>query len=157
MRLVLPLYLMVLAAAACSSPVINDGSGDTYIIRYVNMNALYDYELTRSNEAASLKVRRDDILRKIKGVESGGSGDRGRELEYYRSELVKLEESEKKLKASIYQKIKKAVESVAGRHEVDFILGTGEGVIYSRPVFDLTSEVIDELDKMNKNSSPVWK
>jgi len=37
------------------------------------------------------------------------------------------------------------------------MLGTGEGVVYSRPVFDLTSEVISELEKMNKNSSPVWK
>lgn len=157
MRLVLPLYLMVLAAAACSSPVINDGSGDTYIIRYVNLNAIYEHELTRSNEAVSLKLKREDVLRKIRAAEAASSGDKGSELDHYRSELVKLEESEKKLKVSIYQKIRKAMESVAGRHEVDFILGTGEGVIYSRPVFDLTSEVIDELDRMNKNSSPVWK
>lgn len=157
MRLVLPLYLMVLACAACSAPVVADTGGDGYIIRYINMNAVYDYELARSNEAVSLKAKREDILKKIRSTESAGQGDKGRELEYYRSELVKIEESEKKLKSSIYAKIKKAVESVAERHGVDFMLGTGEGVVYSRPVFDLTSEVISELENMNRNSSPVWK
>lgn len=157
MRLALPLYLIILAASACSAPVISDSGSDGYIIRYVNMNAIYDYEVSRSNEAVSLKTKRDDILKKISSRESVSKGDADRELEYYRSELVKLEESEKKLKAFIYAKIKKAVESVAERHEVDFMLGTGEGVVYSRPVFDLTSEVISELEKMNQNSSPVWK
>lgn len=157
MRLVLPLYLMVLAAAACSAPVITDSGSDGYIIRYININVIYDYELSKSNEAVSLKAKREEILKKIRSGESVSRGDDNRELDYYRSELVKLDESEKKLKAVIYSKIKKAVESVAERHEVDFMLGTGEGVVYSRPVFDLTSEVIAELEKMGKNSSPVWK
>ena len=157
MRLLLPLYMMFLAAGACSAPVITDGGSDSYIIRYINMNAVYDYEIARSNDAVSLKAKREDILKKIRSRESVSREEDDRELVYYRAELVKLEESEKKLKAAIYAKIKKAVESVAERHEVDFMLGTGEGVVYSRPVFDLTSEVIAELEKMSKNSSPVWK
>ncbi|HNY15442.1 MAG TPA: hypothetical protein PKI12_07860, partial [Bacteroidales bacterium] len=113
MRLVLSLYLVVLAAAACSAPVISDGGSDGYIIRYINMNAIYNYEVSRSNEAVSLKTKREDILKKIRSRESVSPGDNDRELEYYRSELVKLEESEKKLKTAIYVKIKKAVEAVA--------------------------------------------
>ena len=157
MSRLLPLYLFLMFFAACSAPVLTESGSEGYIIRYVNMNAIYDYELSRSNEAVSLKYKRDDILKKIKSLESAGSGSNERELGYYRSELEKLDESGTKLKAAIYARIKKAVESVAERYDVDFMLGTGEGVVYSRPVFDLTSEVIDELEKMNKNSSPVWK
>jgi Skp family chaperone for outer membrane proteins len=121
------------------------------------MNTIYDYELSRSNEAVALRAKREDLLKKVSAAESAGREEGGRELEHYRSELQKVEEGQKKLKAAIFAKIKRAVESVAGRYEVDFILGAGEGVVYSRPVFDLTDDVIDELEKMNKNSSPVWK
>ena len=156
MRPVLFLLVAVLTAA-CSAPYLSGSEGDGYVIRYVNMNTIYDYELSRSNEAVSLRAKREDLLKKISAAESAGREGGGRQLEHYRSELLKVEEAQKKLKAAIYARIKKAVESVAGRHEVDFMLGTGEGVVYSRPVFDLTDDVIDELEKMNKNSSPVWK
>ena len=157
MRLLLPLCLAVMAAAACSTPPVTDTGSDGYIIRYININAVYEYAVSGSNEAVTLRNKRNDILKKIKSRESRATSGGDQELDHYRRELEKLELAEKKFKAAVFSRIKTAVESVAERHEVDFMLSTGEGVVYSRPVYDLTAEVISELDKMNKNSSPLWK
>lgn len=150
------LVSLLLAAVllSCAGTAARDTGG--YIIRYVNLGVIYEYELSKSNEAVMLKNKKEGILKKLEALKEG-QADGGQEAAYYREELKKIQEEEKKIKSALYLKIKTAVETVAKKHEVDFLLSTGEGVIYSKPVYDLTSEVIAELDKMRTNSSPVWK
>ena len=145
------LVSLMLAAAllSCAGTAERDTGG--YIIRYVNLGIIYEYELSRSNEAVMLKNKKEGIQKKLDESKDGS------EAAHYKEELKKIQEEEKKIKSALYLRIKAAVETVAKKHEVDFLLSTGEGVVYSKPVYDLTSEVIAELDKMRTNSSPVWK
>jgi len=152
---IIPAFLSVVILSSCGGGLVKDTDG--YIIRYVNLGVIYEYELSRNNEAVMLKNKKEDILKKIEGLKEGSDGQGDQGIAYYRDELKKVQEEEKKIKSAVYLKIKTAVETVAKKYEVDFLLGTGEGVVYSKPVYDLTSEVIAELDKMSVNSSPVWK
>lgn len=156
-----PLHILVLSllAASCATPAVQQTEG--YVIRYINLEVVYEYALGKSEEAQKLKIKKQDLLAKIRTKESAPEyrpGDRSDpELEHYRTELNRLAEEEKKIKAAIYVRIRNAVEAVAKKYNVDFLLNTGEGVVYSRPVFDLTAEVVAELEKADKNSSPKWK
>jgi Skp family chaperone for outer membrane proteins len=57
-------------------------------------------------------------------------------------------------KNRIYSKIKTAVSNVARRHDADFILNTGDAVLYSRSSYDITDDVIREYKKLTDISSP---
>jgi len=159
MRRILPLLLCPVISLSCAVAPVNDNGG--YVIRYVNMQVIYGHEISLSNEAVQLRSKREALLKKIRDREAALYGKTGEkpdeEILHYRGELAKIEEQQEKLKSQIYTRIKKAVEAVAAKYEVDFLLGTGEGVVYSRPLYDLTPEVLTELDRMRKNSSPVWK
>lgn len=152
----LPALLLTVCVVSCSTLGVNNQEG--YIIRYINLEIVYEYELSKSGEALALKIKKQNVIKKIKESElSMSDSTTDTEIEHYKNELVRLTEEEKSLKASIYQKIKTAVETVSKKYDVDFLLNTGEGVVYSRPVFDLTADVVAELEKMDKNSSAIWK
>jgi len=57
-------------------------------------------------------------------------------------------------KKRIYGRIKTAVSSVAKRHNADFIINTGDALLYSRSVYDLTGEVIREYKTLIDIKSP---
>jgi len=60
-------------------------------------------------------------------------------------------------KKKIYGKIKTAVSNVARRHDADFVLNTGEAVLYSRTAYDVTDDVIREYKKLSDITSPEIK
>lgn len=121
------------------------------------MNSVYDYVYNNSNEAQDIKRKIDTMNRKID--ESAGStvSVSVSELAYYRSELVKFKEQERTLKSEFYSRIKTAVNNIAVKHNADFVLNSGDGVVYSRPVYDITNEVLKELKSINERTSPVYK
>lgn len=58
------------------------------------------------------------------------------------------------VKNRIYGRIKTAISNVARRHNADFILNTGDAVLYSRTSYDVTDDVIREYKKINDITSP---
>jgi Skp family chaperone for outer membrane proteins len=140
---------------SCSG--LNKKTSNDYIIRYVNMSLVYEYAYNNSNEALELKRKIDAFSRKIEDAENSEVSVSKSEIKYYKSEIVKLREQEKKLKSELYAGIKAAVNNTAGKYNTDFILNSGDGVVYSRPAYDLTFEVIKELKSLNERTSPVYK
>lgn len=61
------------------------------------------------------------------------------------------------VKSRIYGKIKTAISNVARRQNADFILNTGDAVLYSRSSYDITDDVIREYKKINDITSPEVK
>ncbi|HPF04702.1 MAG TPA: OmpH family outer membrane protein [Spirochaetota bacterium] len=61
------------------------------------------------------------------------------------------------IKKRLYEQIKTAISNVARRHNADFILNTGEAVLYSRSSYDVTDDVIREYKKLSDISSPEAK
>jgi len=140
---------------SCSS--LNNNSSNEYVIRYINLNVIYEYVYSNSNEAQDLKRKIDSLNERIDKIEISEAGASGTELIYYKSELVKLKDSEKKLKSEFYSRIKTALNNIAVKYKADFILNSGEGVVYSRPSYDITYEVIKELKSLEARTSPIYK
>jgi len=151
------IFVFILAFIVISCSTGNNNTGNDYVIRYINLNSIYEYVYNNSNEAQEIKRKTDSLNKKINEIENSEVTVSKTELAYYKSEINKLNEQEKKLKIEFYSRIKTAVNSIAARHNTDFILNSGDGVIYSRPVYDLTNEVIKELKSLNDRTSPVYK
>ncbi len=134
----------------------NNTSGD-YVIKYINMNSIYEYVFNNSNEAQDIKRKIDSMNKKIDELDNSGVNISKTELVYYKGETAKLKEQENKLKSEFYARIKTAVNNIAVKYNADFILNSGDGVVYSRPAYDLTNEVIKDLKSINERTSPVYK
>ena len=76
-------------------------------------------------------------------------------LESGRTQVSENDEtSDAEIKKRIYGTIKTAISDVARRHNTDFILNTGDAVLYSRPSYDITDDVIREYKKIIDISTP---
>ncbi len=157
MKLFTGIFAFIFALTVLSCSARNYNSGSDYVIRYVNLNSVYEYVYNNSNEAQEIKRKIDALNKKIEEIESSDSGGSRAELNHYKSEIGKEREREKKLKSEIHFRIKTAVSNIAAKHNADFILNSGDGVIYSRPVYDVTNDVIKELKSLNDRSSSVYK
>ncbi len=155
MKRVAGIFVFSLIIFSCAS-VSRKDSAD-YVIRYINMNSVYDYVYSNSNEAMEIQRKLDSLNKKISDIENQDTGGSRSELLYYKSEVVKLKEQEKKLKTDFYARIHAALKNTASKHNVDFILNSGDGVVYSRPVYDLTNEVIKEVKSLENRTSPAVK
>lgn len=62
--------------------------------------------------------------------------------------------TDEETKKRIYGRIKTAISHAAGRHNADFILNTGDAVLYARTSYDITDDVIREYKKLNDIASP---
>jgi len=133
------------------------GTKGDYVIRYISLNSVYEYIYNNSNEAQVIKRKADSLVKKINELENSETAVSRIELNHYKNELSKIREQEKLFKTESFIKIKTAINSIATKHNVDFILNSGDGVVYSKPVYDLTYEVIKELKSLNKRTSPVFK
>ncbi len=152
-KIIIP-AVFIFAVSCTAGKNINTGD---YVIRYINLNSIYDYLYSNSNEAQEINRKTESLNKKIEELESSGSSGSKTELVYYRGEIAKVREQEKKLKAEFYSRIKTAVSNVASENNADFILNSGEGVLYSRPAYDLTNDVIKELRSLSERTSPVYK
>lgn len=153
-RICILIFCSLLSGIACTT---GPGVSGDYVIRYINLNTIYEYIYNNSNEAQVMKRNIDSLLKKINEMETSDNPVSKIELNHYKNELSKLREQEKAFKSASFLKIKTAVDNVAAKHNTDFILNSGDGVVYSRPVYDLTYEVIKELQSLNRRTSPVYK
>jgi Skp family chaperone for outer membrane proteins len=155
MKRIAGIFLFCLIIFSCASVKSKDSAD--YVIRYINLNSVYDYVYSNSNEALDVQRKLDSLNKKISDIENQETGGSRSELLYYKSEVVKLKDQEKKLKTDFYARIHTALKNTASKHNVDFILNSGDGVVYSRPVYDLTNEVIKEVKSLEKRTSPAGK
>lgn len=146
--------IFILSVVSCSAG--KNITGD-YVIRYINLNAVYNYMYNSSNEAQEIKRKTDSLNKKIDEMENSTANVSKSELAYYKGEVSKLKEQEKKLKSECYLKIKTALNNIAAKHNADFIFNTGEGMVYSKPAYDVTNEVISEIKSLEVRTSPVYK
>lgn len=145
---------MLLSGTSCTT---GTNASSDYVIRYINLNVIYEYIYNNSNEAQIIKRNIDALVKKIGDLENSETAVSKLELNHYRNELLKLRDQEKVFKTESFLQIKTAVNNVAVKHNADFIMNSGDGVVYSKPVYDLTHEVIKELKSLNKRTSPVYK
>lgn len=145
----------VLVLLSCSAR--NNNVPGNYVIRYVSMNAVFDYVYNNSNEAQELKRKSDTLVKKIDEMENSSEKISRPELVFYKSELAKIRDQEKKLKSEFYLRIKNAINAIATRYNADFVLNSGDGVIYSRSEFDITSDVLREIKNQESRRSPAFK
>lgn len=148
-------FIFCLNIIACSAR--SNNTSNDYVIRYINLNLVYEYVYNNTNEARDIKRKLDSFNKKIEDLENSEDKSSISDLYRYKNEIVKLKEQEKKLKSELYSGIKAAISNIAVKHNADFILNSGDGVVYSRPVYDLTYEVIKELRSQNERTSPVNK
>ncbi|PKL16979.1 MAG: hypothetical protein CVV49_13485 [Spirochaetae bacterium HGW-Spirochaetae-5] len=149
------IFLFCLIIFSCGSVKTKDSAD--YVIRYINLNSVYDYVYSNSNEALDIQRKLDSLNKKISDIENQETGGSRSELLYYKGEVVKLKDQEKKLKTDFYARIHTALKNTASKHNADFILNSGDGVVYSRPVYDLTNEVIKEVKSLEYRTSPAVK
>lgn len=155
MKRIAGIFLFCLIILSCGSARSKDSAD--YVIRYINLNSVYDYVYSNSNEALDIQRKLDSLNKKISDIENQETGGSRSELLYYKGEVVKLIDQEKKLKTDFYARIHTALKNTASKHNVDFILNSGDGVVYSRPVYDLTNEVIKEVKSLENRTSPAVK
>ena len=149
------LFTLLIVITSCST--IGFNSSESYVIRYINLNAIYEYIYSNSNEAQDLKRKIDALNKKISDAENSKTSGSESELNYYKEEMIKLKEQEKQIKSGFYSKIKSAVENVASTHDVDFVFNLSDGLLYSKSEYDITEEIIKELNSINERTSPVYK
>jgi Skp family chaperone for outer membrane proteins len=157
MKYIAEIFILIFALTVLSCSAGNIKTGNDYVIKYINLNSVYEYIYNNSNEAQEIKRKIDSLNKKIEDMENSGSGGSKTELNHYKNEISREREREKKLKSVFHSRIKTAVNSVAAKHNADFVLNSGDGVIYSRPVYDITDDVIRELKSITDRTSPVYK
>jgi Skp family chaperone for outer membrane proteins len=156
MKCLSKIFIVYISVIIVSCTTGNNISSE-YVIRYINLNTIYEYIYNNSNDAQEIKRKADSLIKKINEMENSEADVSKVELNHYKNELIKIREKEKIFKAETFVKIKTAVANVATKHNADFILNSGDGVVYSKPAYDLTYEVIKEFKSLNNKSSLIYK
>ena len=146
------LFILLIAIISCSTD-----NSNKHVIKYINLNAIYEYIYNNSNEAQDLKRKIDSLNKRIYDAESSKTAGSESELNYYKGEMIKLKEQEKQIKSGFYSKIKAAVDNIADKHNADFIFNLSDGLLYSKSGYDITDEIIKELKSVDERTSPVYK
>ncbi|MCL1864592.1 MAG: OmpH family outer membrane protein [Spirochaetes bacterium] len=149
------LFILLMVITSCS--MIGFNNTNNHVIRYINLNAIYEHLYNNSNEAQELKRKMDSLNKKIYDVENAKASASESELNYYREEMAKLKEQEKQIKSGFYSKIKSALETIANKYDADFVFNSSDGLVYSKSEYDITDEIIKELKSINERTSPVYQ
>jgi Skp family chaperone for outer membrane proteins len=153
------LLAMALAGCAASLPV----NEREVRIRYVNVPLIYEY-MARSDSDAQRAMRRGEetraiverLEREIRAPGDEGAVKRsGERLEAARLEMNKARAAEEAHKQRLLTEMNRAMELVATRLQVDYILNTGESLVYFKKEFDITEAVLQEVMAQRKRNAPV--
>ncbi len=150
----------VITALSCSTGTAR-AEGKCPVVRYVNLSAVSSYIDSTDPEYARILKDRDLASRKMKAGQS--NSERGPISEDTKSEAVEatiLENAESMLssyRANNLKRINLILKKLAAEEGVDFILNYSEHVIYADSSYDLTSQVIRELEKQSKLNSPLLR
>lgn len=131
------------------------------VIRYVNLDSLYTALSEIEPEHRSITEKRKALLVEIDNLQESiisrgkGSEESARMLKAKREKLRELDFRTRSLKSRIYSKINNAMKNISRRGNIDFILNLGNGLVYSSKKYDITEDVMREIHRQKKRSSPV--
>ncbi|HOW83784.1 MAG TPA: OmpH family outer membrane protein [Spirochaetota bacterium] len=156
---------IILAAAfvlSCSS-LGKDKKTDASlpVIRYINLRAVYGFMLNRDEKARQMNEKRDKLAAEIEENKSlilKDGADREalyRKLNEGRSRLQDLAEQEEAYKGKLLGRIQTAVRNVAESSGADFVFNLGDEVVYGKKKYDITEDVLREIERLESRSDPV--
>jgi hypothetical protein len=158
-----PVCAILLAAAVVSScgkaQLANEREAR---IRSVNMGLLFEYAVNSDPDARGVKAAKTEALAAVRTLKTRTASTEGaeretaeREVLRRNAELEELNASEERHRQRILAEISRAINAVAARQGIDFILGAGEGAVYAGREYDITEEVVRELAALRKRNAPV--
>lgn len=145
-RNVVTVLLFFCITTACSSIKDKKYENKGYQIRYVNLQTIFEFTAAYDPEAMKTKIAMEKLYKKMK------SSDKIKDT---KTKLKRLQREENYQKTKLYKLINNAVKIVADRHGLDFILNSGDELIYGKKKYDITEEVIREIVKLKKRNAPV--
>jgi len=134
---------------------------DQLVIRYMNLNSIYNFMVNRDRDALKIKREREKILERLNDIKHQIiiiKSKNDKLLKEYNQKNKDLKEIE--LKGELYKKkilsqINISVKKVANRIKADYIFNIGDEVIFSRKKYDVTEEIIREIIRLEKRTAPV--
>lgn len=156
------LLLIVFLLLSCSGFKKNTkGQAEAVVIRYINMRSLYSYLLNKDEKARGLKKKSELLAEEIEQDKLkllSGNDDPQKlheKINKKREKLQSLAEDEEKHKGYLLNKINIAVKKIAESSGCDFILNIGDEVIFGKKKYDITEDVLRELELLEKRADPV--
>jgi Skp family chaperone for outer membrane proteins len=157
--------ILILAAAAvmsCSSMGKGKkGDAGMPVIRYINLRAVYGFLLNRDEKARQMNEKREKLLAEIeeyKNLLLMEGDDREaiyQKLNNSRNKLQEIAEQEESYKGKLLSRIQTAVKNVAEASGADFVFNLGDEVVYGRKKYDITDDVLKEIERIESRSDPV--
>lgn len=143
----------------CSSAPF-ERSRPSSVIGYVNIKTVYEHVLSTDRELAEKREKRKKLQEMKKQIVL--SGLKGKEeieaeIKNIDNELSLLAPDEDAVKLRLYKKISSVVRDIARRRNLDMVLNIGDSLVYARKEFDITDDVIEELEAREERVSPEWK
>jgi Skp family chaperone for outer membrane proteins len=140
-----------------------DKKGDSVapVVRYVNLRTVYGAVLSRDEKAQRLNEKRDTINAQIEEdrrlllLDGVDRDEVSRRLGSARRKLLELADDEESHKARLLNRIQTAIKNVAESIGADFVLNGGDDVLYGKKRYDITEDVIRELERIETRSDPV--
>ncbi len=132
------------------------------VIRYVNMKAVYEHVLKTDKEIMENSKKREALLEKKKllASSSGSLKDDDKvkaEIQLIDKELSLLAIDEDDVKLRIYKKISAALRDISRRRNIDMVFNIGDALVYAKKDFDITDDIIDEINHREDQADPRWK
>jgi len=152
--------VLLAAALSCSSLDKNRNEvKESVVIRYFSIQAVYNSIAERNGELKSAAGVRDNLLKSVKNLEEQLllAADKKNFFRTLQDEREKLEKAEKEIsfiKSKIYNNIYRALRITAEYTGADFILNIGDELLYSKKKYDITDEIIREMNKIEFRSQP---
>jgi Skp family chaperone for outer membrane proteins len=112
-------------------------------------------DLEQIDRALKRKIERRDRITESLGKEGTVEAVARNDLKRLDREISRLRERREKLKERLLKEISTAVDRVAKREKLDFVLNMGEGCIYGRDRYDVTEKVLREMVRLKQRSAPV--
>jgi Skp family chaperone for outer membrane proteins len=161
MKTLLSTILTGIIFAGCAKPqIINEKE---IRVRYVNLRLVFEFMANNDLDAKKLDLEKKETLSIIEKLEkeSGSTTDETRrkilpqDIERYKAAIKKITTNQEYHKQKILSEINRVIGTVASRMQVDFVLNTGDTLIYFNKNFDITEDVLRELVTQKKRNAPV--
>lgn len=156
------IHFVVLFLIGCNSTLIsgNNNRGN-YRIRYINIDAIFDFLVKRDPKAMAVKQQKDKLVAEIQAgelkISQDANTDRGSAYRTRQAALQKLISEENIYKKKLLGRINTALRNVTTAGNIDFVLRLGEDTVYAKKEYDITEEVLREIIRLEKRSAPVTR
>ena len=158
---ILTIAVLFFCFSSCSSYKRNDTElKNCSVIRYMNLNSIYQFMQTRDKEAKGIRLTKSRLEKQIKSagnrlLQGKGNKQLIKTINAYRKKLELVKNKENIIKKRLLISINVAVKRVAKRINADYILNIGDEVIYARKKYDITETILREILRLERRKSPV--